>query len=193
MKILKLQLLNAMVVSAMLCLGACNAKNDSDSKELAEDQNDKKFDDSKIEDDAEFAVAAADDGMLEVQLGKLAQTNSTDSHVKTLGQMMAEDHSKVNDELKTLAAQMKITLPTVLGDKNQKKYNDLASKTGKDFDDAYCAFMVKDHKEDIDEFKREADKGSDMELKSWAAGKVSTLEHHLEMAKQTDEAVNKIK
>ena len=192
MKISKTHFLNVVTLSVVLFLGACSAKNDSDSKELAEDQNDQKFEDSKIEDDTEFAVAAADGGMLEVQLGKLAQTASTTSNVKKLGQMMADDHSKANEELSRLATQKNITLPAVLSDKNQKKYNDLASKTGKDFDDAYCDFMVKDHKEDIDEFKKEAEKGNDMELKAWAAGKVATLEHHLEMAKQTEQAIAKL-
>jgi putative membrane protein len=193
MKILKSQILTVTAISVMLLLGACTAKNESDSKELAEDQNEQKFNDSKIEDDSEFAVAAADGGLLEVQLGKLAQTISNTSDVKILGQMMADEHGKSNQELKELAAQKNITLPTVLSDKNQKKYNDLASKTGKDFDDAYTDFMVKDHQEDIDEFKKQADNGNDMELKSWAAGKVSSLEHHLEMAKQAEEAVNKLK
>ncbi len=192
MKISKTHFLNVVTLSVVLFLGACSAKNDSDSKELAEDQIDQKFEDSKIEDDTEFAVAAADGGMLEVQLGKLAQTASTSSNVKKLGQMMADDHSKANEELSRLATQKNITLPAVLSDKNQKKYNDLASKTGKDFDDAYCDFMVKDHKEDIDEFRKEAEKGNDMELRAWAAGKVATLEHHLEMAKQTEQDIAKL-
>lgn len=181
-----------MVLSIMVILVGCNPKNNSDSTELAEDQNERKFEDSKIEEDTEFAVAAADGGMLEVQLGKLAQTNSTMANVKAFGQMMVDAHSKANEELKTLAAQKNITLPTTLSDKNQKRYNDLAAKTGKDFDDAYTEFMVKDHKDDIDKFKREADKGKDADLKSWAAGKVATLEHHLEMAKQAEAAVDKL-
>lgn len=191
MKIIKTHFV-VMVLSIMVILVGCNPKNNSDSTELAEDQNERKFEDSKIEEDTEFAVAAADGGMLEVQLGKLAQTNSTMANVKAFGQMMVDAHSKANEELKTLAAQKNITLPTTLSDKNQKRYNDLAAKTGKDFDDAYTEFMVKDHKDDIDKFKREADKGKDADLKSWAAGKVATLEHHLEMAKQAEAAVDKL-
>ena len=185
--------LSVIALTVALFLSACNTKNTTDSMEQAEEQNDKKFDDSKIEEDTEFAVAAADGGMLEVQLGQLAQTNSTVADVKTFAQMMVTDHSKANDELKKWAAQKNITLPAVLSDKNQKKYDDLASKTGKDFDDAYTDFMVKDHQNDIDEFKKEADKGNDADLKSWAAGKISTLEHHLGMAKQAEAVVDKMK
>lgn len=103
-------LINAVALSVVLCLGACSAINETDSKELAEDQNEEKFEDSKIETDTEFAVTAADGGMLEVKLGKLAQTTSTSSHVKMLGQMMADDHAKSNDELIALAGKKNIYL-----------------------------------------------------------------------------------
>ena len=80
-----------------------------------------------------------------------------------------------------------------LSDKSQKKYNDLMEKTGKDFEDAYTDCMVKDHKDAVDKFKKQADKGEDADLKSWAAGKVAALEHHLEMAKATEKTVDEIK
>ncbi|CAN5254036.1 DUF4142 domain-containing protein [soil metagenome] len=179
-------------IAVLISMSACGPKK-NDAKEQAEEQNEAKFDDTRVERDAEFAVAAADGGLLEVELGKLAQSNAASTQVKSFGKMMMDDHSKANAELKTLAASKGIQLPAVLSEKNQKKFNDLADKSGKDFDDAYTDFMVKDHKEDIDEFQKEAEKGRDPELKSWAAGKVAVLEHHLQMAKQAEEAVDNMK
>jgi putative membrane protein len=170
---------------------ACGGKRDTDSKEVAEDQNEEKFDDTKVDEDAEFAVAAADGGLLEVQLGQLAVSKGSSEAVKKLGQSMVDDHSKANGELKTLAGQKNITLPATLSDKSQKHYDELSEKSGADFDKAYAKFMVEDHKDDIDAFKKEADKGNDPDLKSWAAGKISVLEHHLTMAEQTRDAVDK--
>ncbi|MEO7988941.1 MAG: DUF4142 domain-containing protein [Chryseolinea sp.] len=181
-----------LLLCTFFTLASCSKK-EKDSKEMAEDQNEKKFNDSEIENDTEFAVAAADGGMLEVELGKLAQANASSEQTKMFGEMMVSDHSKANEELKTLATQKNISLPTELSDKNRKTYNDLAEKTGKDFDDAYTDFMVKDHKKDIDKFKKEAENGEDQDLKSWAAGKISTLEHHLEMAKQAEAAADSLK
>jgi putative membrane protein len=171
---------------------ACGPKKD-DSKKVAEDANEQKFDKSAIEDDTEFAVAASDGGLLEVKLGELAQSNAMSEEVKSFGKMMITDHSKGNDELKALAATKNITLPTTLSAKNQDAYNKLAAKTGKEFDTDYTDFMVKDHKEDIDEFKKEADKGKDADLQSWASGKVPVLEHHLEKAKQAQKVADKNK
>ena len=178
---------------ALLAFTSCGKKAESDSKELAEDQNEQKFDSTQIERDTEFAVAAADGGLLEVQLGQLAVANASSPEVKKLGQTMVDEHSKANEELKALAATKNISLPGVLSEKNQKTYEDLAKKSGLEFDKEYSSFMVKDHKEDIDEFKKEAEKGNDSEIKSWAAGKVSTLEHHLMMAENAHNAVKELK
>lgn len=178
----------------LFALVSCGTKNQDDSKEVAEDQNEEKFEDTKLEDDTEFAVEAADGGMLEVQLGQLALTKATSPSVKKFAQTMVDDHSKANEELKTLAQQKNISLPGALSEKNQKKYNDLAEETGEDFDKAYCEFMVKDHKDDIDKFKKAAGDAKDADVKSWAAGKVPVLEHHLGMAQaMEDEVKNKKK
>lgn len=182
------------MIAAAFSFAACEPKNKAeDAKEVAEDQNEAKFEDTEIEDDTEWAVAVADLGMMEVEASKLALERATTPAVKQFAQMMIDDHTKANDELKALAGQKNISLPGVLSDKSQKKYNDLMEKTGKDFEDAYTDCMVKDHKEAVDKFKKEADKGEDAELKSWAAGKVAVLEQHLEMSKATEKTVDEIK
>ncbi|MEI9920979.1 MAG: DUF4142 domain-containing protein [Bacteroidota bacterium] len=185
----------ALFVSAIMFVASCNTKNNensaTDDKKAAEDQNDEKFKKSDVKDDAEFAVKAADGGMLEVQLGELAQSKGVSQQVKDFGKMLVEDHTKANEELKALAQTKNISLPTTLGEDCQKKYDDIASKSGKDFDQAFTDHMVKDHKKDIDLFKKEADKGDDPDLKSWAAGKVPTLQHHLDMARSAEDAADK--
>jgi len=179
---------SALFIASIMTFTACNSKKAEDSKEVAEEQNDQKFDDTKIEDDTEFAVTAADGGMVEVKLAELAQTNGSSKAVKDFAQNMIKDHSKANEELKALAKQKNITLPMSLSDDKQKDYDDMAKKKGKDFDKAYASYMVDDHQEDIKEFEKAAKDGKDPEVKSWAAGKVATLQHHLEMAKSMKDA-----
>jgi putative membrane protein len=55
------------------------------------------------EQDKMFANEAATGGMMEVMLGVLAETNSSQLEVKSLGKMMVDDHTKANDELKSCA------------------------------------------------------------------------------------------
>lgn len=175
--------------SVLLVAVSCGGKNNQDSKDTAEEQNDQTYDDSDAERDTDFAVEAADGGMFEVQLGQLAVTSASSPQVKQFGQMMVDEHGKANEELKTLAQEKNITLPATLSDKRMEKYNDLAKKSGDEFDEAYIDLMVKDHKEDIDKFKKEADKGNDMAIAAWAAGKIPVLEHHLQMAESAQETL----
>lgn len=174
----------------VLAIASCNnssttpATTDSVSTTtVAKDSNAARLDTTNLKDDANFAVNAADGGMLEVQLGELAVKNGSSAAVKKFGQTMVDDHSKINDELKALAPKENMTLPTSLSDKSQKKYNDLAKETGKDFDKDYTNAMIDAHKTDIDAFQKESDKGNDSALKTWTTQKLPTLQGHLQMAK----------
>ncbi|HEY0029908.1 MAG TPA: DUF4142 domain-containing protein [Bacteroidia bacterium] len=160
-----------------------------DAKKQAEKQNEKKFEDSKLEKDADFVVEAADAGMYEVQVAALAKSNATSNKVKELASHMFTDHTKANEELKKVAAKKNITIPTKLSDKKQNKFDKLLKLKGEDFDKEYTDMMVDDHEDDIKLFEKEAEKGNDGELKAWAAGKLPTLKHHLQMAKDTRDAL----
>jgi putative membrane protein len=187
---MKKNIFNILLLALLFAFASCDTKkNQDDSKEIAEDQNDKKLEDSDTKKDAEFAVDAADGGLYEVQMGTLALTKASSPDVKKFGQMMVDDHSKANTELKGLATQKNITIPDVMSEDCQKKYYDLDKKDKKDFDKEYIDQMVKDHKDDIDKFEKEADKGNDTDVKSWAAGKLATLRHHLEEAQRIQDAL----
>lgn len=176
-----------LLLSAILlgCVISCG-KSPRDSQEMAQEDNASKFNNTDFKDDVNFVIAAADGAMLEIMLGQVAQQNANSQDVKDFGIMMVNDHSKGNDELKKLADVKNITLPERLGKENQKTFDEISGKAGREFDEAYMEYMVKDHKNDIDLFKKEADKGMDPEIKAWAAGKVAVLEHHLDMAKQEE-------
>ena len=187
----KVKTLSLLFAACFFALVSCGTKNNQeDSKEVAEEQNEAKFDDTKLDDDTEFAVAAADGSMLEIQLGQLALTKASSPKVKEFAQSMVDDHSKANEELKGLAQTKNITLPTSISEEKQKDYDKLAEKSGADFDKAYSEFMVKDHKDDVDQFKKAAEKCEDAEIKSWAAEKVPVLENHLSMAESLEDAVD---
>ena len=132
--------------------------------------------------DKQFIQKAATGGMAEVELGKLAQEKASSPEVKAFGQMMVDDHSKANDELKTLASQKGITLPTDAGAAHKAKISKLEGLSGEQFDRAYMQEMLKDHKKDVADFKRTAKSSKDQDLKDWAAKKVPTLEQHLQHA-----------
>jgi putative membrane protein len=142
-----------------------------------------------MENDAEFVVDAADDGLFEAQAAQLAKTNASSAKIKELADMMIKDHTKANEELKKIAAKKNITIPSKLSDKRQKDFDELTKLKGAEFDRAYAKMMVKDHKDAIDLFQDEADKGRDGELKGWASTKIAILKHHLSMAEAAHDMV----
>ncbi|HUJ14611.1 MAG TPA: DUF4142 domain-containing protein [Thermoanaerobaculia bacterium] len=139
--------------------------------------------------DSDFARKAAEGGMMEVDLGQLAAAKATSQDVKDFGNKMVADHGKANDELKALASQKGLTLPTTPGAEEKTTSNALEKKTGAAFDKAYMSDMVKDHEKDAKEFKNAVSKIQDPDLKNWASNTLTVIQGHLDLAKQVDSKV----
>ena len=183
---MKKWLLPIMAISLMFAV-ACNNNDKTDSTEIAEEKNEQKADSAnmgeKMEDDHEFMVEAASGGLMEVELGQLAAQNASSAKVKEFGQRMVKDHSKANEELKSLAAQKNITIPSTPGEKHQNHINDLKEKKGADFDKVYMRMMVEDHEEDVKKFEDVANNAKDAEIKAFASKTLPVLKEHHQMSK----------
>jgi putative membrane protein len=143
--------------------------------------------------DRTFANKAAVGGQAEVELGKLAQERASNDAVRQFGQRMATDHGKANEELMQLAKSKNLSLATDLDSKHKQLRDKLAKQSGDAFDRAYMSEMVKDHKNDVAEFKKQADRGKDPDLKAWASQKLPTLQEHLRMAQDIEKQVKSTK
>jgi putative membrane protein len=130
--------------------------------------------------DQDFMLAAAQGGMTEVKLGKLAATNGMRDDVKEFGQMMVMDHTAINDDLKALAAQKGVTLSDSLDAKHQAMVDKLTVLTGSAFDDAYINGMIKAHQKDAKAFKAEAATTQDADIKSFLDKSIPIVEAHLQ-------------
>lgn len=139
--------------------------------------------------DKMFIKKAAQGGMSEVELGKMAAEKGSSDAVKQFGQKMADEHSKANEELKALAEQKGVKLPAETNAAGKAMKAKLDKLSGEQFDKAYAMHMVKDHTNDVAEFKKEASSGKDPEVKAWAEKTVPTLEGHLQMAKENAKQV----
>jgi putative membrane protein len=140
-----------------------------------------------------FLTAAAEGGMAEVELGKLAQQKANSDAVKEFGKRMEDDHSKVNDQLKSLASNKGVTLPTSISAKSQATKDRLSTLSGAAFDRAYMQDMVTDHTHDVAEFRRMASSATDPDIKAFATKNLPTLEEHLKLARTTLAEVRKEK
>ena len=139
--------------------------------------------------DAKFAVEAANGGMAEVELGKLAQEKGLSQQVKDFGAMMVKDHSAANLKMTALAKSKGISLPATISASEQKLKDNLSKKSGKNFDKAYAAAMVDDHQEDIKSFESALKELKDPELKAFAAETLPTLKMHLAAVQKVEAAI----
>ncbi|TGE13487.1 DUF4142 domain-containing protein [Hymenobacter elongatus] len=184
-------------LSLLLLLGACSPDaGQKDPVAEAQFQNEKRIGNENVtekqERDAEFMVNAASDGLLEVELGKLAQQKATTPAVKNFGQHMAEQHAEANSALKALAEQKGLVLPGGLGNEQQETYRELSGLTGSAFDKQYMAAMVADHKKDVDAFEDMSEDAYDGDIRGFAAKYAPVLKQHLEMAEQVNDQVEEL-
>ena len=136
--------------------------------------------------DRKFMEKAAGGGTAEVQLGKLATQKAESDQVKQFGQRMVDDHTKVNQQLRQLASTKGVALPASLDKTSQREYDKLSKLSGAQFDREYMNHEVSDHKKDISEFKSEAKKAKDADVKQFASSTLPTLEEHLNLAQAAD-------
>lgn len=129
--------------------------------------------------DAAFYKSAAEGGMAEVELGKLAQEKSSMQSVKDFGAMMVSDHSAANDKLKRIASAKSMQLPSSPSMGQMATKAKLEVLSGSTFDKSYIKGMVQDHEEDIKEFQKEAATGMDPDAKAFAKATLPTLQTHL--------------
>jgi putative membrane protein len=134
--------------------------------------------------DRAFIEKAAAGGMMEVQLGKLAQEKAADQQVKDFGKRMEDDHSKANEQLKSVAQDKGVDLPTSLPAKEQAKVDKLSKLSGADFDKQYMTEMVADHKKDVAEFEKASKTAKDEAVKNFASSTAPTLQEHLKLAQE---------
>jgi putative membrane protein len=140
--------------------------------------------------DKEFVRAALQGGMAEVQLGQLAAEKGSSDDVKQFGQHMVADHTKLGDEMKQVAQQMGVKPPNGVSKKDKELMTKLQGLSGQQFDNAYIAAMVKDHKKDNDDFQAEISQTQNPALKQVAQQGDQVIEQHLQMIEQIAKSHN---
>jgi len=132
--------------------------------------------------DKQFIQEAAAGSLAEVELSKLAVRKATNPQVKDFGRRMVADNSSANDQIKKLAAGKGVSLSQSLGNDNKVVKDRLEKLSGSQFDSAYMAEMLKDHKKDLETYSQQSRTANDEEVKSFAARTLPTLQNHLKQA-----------
>ena len=101
-----------------------------------------------------FLKEAIEGNFAEVQMGQLAQKQSSSDGVRSFGQMLEKDHSDANKKAGDVAKSLGMTPPTEPRKKQKADYDKMSKTSGAQFDKAFATHMVADHKKDIKEYER---------------------------------------
>ena len=185
---IRLSKVSVLMMAAALISPSGFALAASDSTKARESSKESK---SKLPSGEErFMKEAASGGLMEVELGKIAAEKGSHQRVKEFGKRMQADHSKANAQLKKIASSKGVDLPTQPSGEHKSTMDKLTKLSGADFDREYMEAMVDDHKEDIEKFQTQADKGKDPDVKKFASENLPILKKHLELAQSTEKQVN---
>jgi putative membrane protein len=132
--------------------------------------------------DKDFVQAASMSSSTEIDVSRLATSNSSDQDVKSFAHHMMLDHTKLTLQLK-MAAPHGVEVPkdnsdTVLLDS-------LKPLKSADFDKAYISKVgLEGRKQAIAAFEKEAADGQNADLKKAAQKALPTIKEHYQMAQQ---------
>jgi putative membrane protein len=122
--------------------------------------------------------------MFEIQSSQLAAAQAQGAGVKAFASQMVTDHTKTSSDLKPLAQQANVPIPSALDSSHQSMLDKLRSLKGEDFTKQYLDDQVSAHKAAVSLFKRYGNGGDNQQIKSWASSTLPTLQHHLDMAQK---------
>ena len=103
-----------------------------------------------------FLQKAAQGQLAEIALGTLALKKASHKDVKEFGAEISEDHQYASQEVQELSASEGIYLPVELDAEHKKQQQRLSRLSGKAFDEAFVAFILKNHRKDLQEFEKNA-------------------------------------
>ncbi len=119
--------------------------------------------------DRAFVAMVSQGGMFEVAAGAIAASQGNTEDIKDQGTTEEHDHELVGGKLKAIAEKAGIAVQPKLNQQFERQVDELKSLSGPAFDAAYLREMADIHAKDGAAFAKEAESGTNPQLKSFAA------------------------
>ena len=183
-----------MLAFAAWTLPSCNTDNKpKDSEKVADKANDAKTETKRSEEDANVLVNVASSDMFEIAAAEMATTMATQASVKEFAQMMRNEHPKMMEETRMLAAKKAYTLPSTMANEYMTDIEGMRKWTkGKEFDTKYMKAQVDQHQKILDDVEKRMAASADMDVKAWAQKASSAVRMHLDKAKMISDQLDKM-
>lgn len=118
----------------------------------------------------------------EVMLGKLAAEHGGSDAMKRYGQMLMDDHAMHLQKVQKIASAMNVPVEHEPLPAAEKERDKLSKLQGDKFDHELAEYMIKDHREDLKDYRKASDIKGD--VGKLARDTVPTLQKHLSEAEK---------
>ena len=133
--------------------------------------------------DRDFVSLAASGDTFEIETSRLALDKTQAAVVKTFAQHMIDDHTKISDQLRSIARSAGITDMLAMNATHSADLERLRALSGRDFDREYAAQVgVAAHQEAVALFTQTSRTAADAQLRSYAEQTLPHLREHLQQA-----------
>lgn len=171
------------------CNNADNKQDNDDSVDKADSANERYHDTARNEPavvvdekSTTFLVRAANATLAELEMVRITGQMSTMQPIKDFAAMLDKEHRGLQQQIKSLAGTKNIVLPAAVSNDDQKDINDLAEKTGRNYDKSFINEMINRHKDGIRLYEEAAKDATDVDIKTFANNSLVKLRMHLDSA-----------
>lgn len=132
--------------------------------------------------DRTFIGQASASNTAEIQAAQLATSMTDSSAIKTFAQMMIDDHTTAQNDLKSLGTNINVPVTDSIDDMHQKMIDSLKTMPERTFDSVYILRQIADHQAAIANFQQEVNAGKKSDVIDYANKYLPKLQMHLQMA-----------
>jgi putative membrane protein len=126
-------------------------------------------------DDAAFVSKASASGQKEIAAARAAIPKLGNTRLKSMAEMLVQDHGKANAKLAKLAETKGWPMADAPGDAPPMA----GEAAGAEFDRQWTAEMIAGHERSVALYRAQAQAGADKDLRQFAHDTLPTIEHHL--------------
>lgn len=132
--------------------------------------------------DQNFMQKASYSNNDEVDAGTLADAKASNSAVMMFGQMMVTDHGTAENDLRSVASMVSVTIPTTPDSVHMAMKAQLQALSGSAFDSTFLHAQSTDHQTTINLFQSEIANGNNTSVKNYANKYLPKIEMHKRVA-----------
>jgi putative membrane protein len=130
--------------------------------------------------DQEWMVFAHQSNLAEIAAGKAAVQQATTDQVREHGQMLIDDHTRLDSDLTAAADQFGVDLPSEPTEEQQQILASVTAKSGEAFDTAWVEAQITSHRQTLAAGERELAQGSEQAAKDLAGAAAPVVQKHLD-------------